>query len=343
MLGTDVKPIPSLSARHGVYVRDRLLDVGADPEEIFAAAGFTLPDDPNKHLPIPVATFAAVLEIAAESVGDPYFALHTAEHFHYESAGIMTLTILAAPTVGKALEVLHRYDKYVDGGVDIDLNPTTDGVAVNFRSLDVPANQYPQLNEYWPALTLQLVRTSTKARHKPLHVGFVHANTRDKQTPQAFFGTHIAYDQSANSIEFSSELLSLPQATAHPLLFGILSKALQSLFQQPAEQHGFSSAVMREIVKHPSMEHVSIETVAHGLSLSPRTLRRRLSAEGLSFNQTKRFIRERRARYLLTSTSMSLADVADELGYSETSAFSRAFRGWTGTSPQNYRRSYSSG
>ena len=80
-----------------------------------------------------------------------------------------------------------------------------------------------------------------------------------------------------------------------------------------------------------------MDTIAASMALSPRTLRRRLSEEGYSFQQVKNMARERRAKYYLSSTRLTLSEIAFELGYSELSAFSRAFRSRAGETPQAYR------
>jgi len=80
-----------------------------------------------------------------------------------------------------------------------------------------------------------------------------------------------------------------------------------------------------------------MEQIARSLALSPRTLRRRLSEEGYTFQEVKTQVREQRARHYLASTALSLSEIAFELGYSELSAFSRAFRSRVGETPQAYR------
>jgi AraC-like DNA-binding protein len=71
--------------------------------------------------------------------------------------------------------------------------------------------------------------------------------------------------------------------------------------------------------------------------MSPRTLQRRLASSGTSHRDLLDEIRRERARHLLSDRTLAIADVAGRLGFSETSAFFRAFRRWTGTSPQSYR------
>ena len=330
--------LPTLSARHAVYVRDRLIDQQADPEAIFALAGFRLPEDPEKHEPIPVAVFAHILEVCAQELNDPYFGLHIVRYFHFESSGIMTLTLLCASTVYEALQVLCRYEKFVDSGNDVVMNIGPDSFSLTFSLLDPTDSVKDQLNEYLLCLLLQLLRTSTGKSITPVKVSLRHSQTRDESELADFFGVRPCYDADHNRIIFENHILQYRQITAHHLLHGILAKALQSLFHYSGEPQDMLSVVCREILGHSSVDGLSVNSVAARLSMSPRSLRRRLAEEGHTFQDAKQHIRETRAKYFLTSTTLSLAEIAVELGYSENSAFSRAFKSWTGESPLEYRR-----
>ena len=81
----------------------------------------------------------------------------------------------------------------------------------------------------------------------------------------------------------------------------------------------------------------TVESIAESLQLSSRTLRRRLADEGLKLQDVKNEARAQRATFYLTQTQMPLSQVALEVGFSEMSAFSRAFRLWTGQTPQECR------
>jgi AraC-like DNA-binding protein len=88
-----------------------------------------------------------------------------------------------------------------------------------------------------------------------------------------------------------------------------------------------------------SLAHApAFEAVAAKLGLAPRTLHRRLRDEGTSFREIKAALRRELALARLERTRQSVADIAAELGYSEPSAFFRAFQGWTGEAPSAHRR-----
>jgi AraC-like DNA-binding protein len=85
-------------------------------------------------------------------------------------------------------------------------------------------------------------------------------------------------------------------------------------------------------------DDASLESIASQLELSPRTLRRRLAAEGVSFSTLVEQSRRDEALRLLRSSRLSVEDVARQLGYTNASTFVRAFHRWTGQTPKQYRR-----
>ena len=112
---------------------------------------------------------------------------------------------------------------------------------------------------------------------------------------------------------------------------------METYFSLGEHKNEFVSTVCRQIMLEDSLQNADSDTIAGRLSISPRTLRRRLADEGYTFQEAKSLARERRAKYLLANSSASLTEIAYELGYSELSAFSRAFRAWVGETPQAYR------
>ncbi len=329
--------LPTLSPRHVVYVKDYILRCDADPNSIFAEADWELSSDAEQHQPIPVANLSRIFEHAAEKLNDPDFGIHTAENFPYESSGLMTLAFLSAADLDQALKMLVRYDKYIDSGFEVTQTRDATTFTIKLLLLDPLRKDRKQLNEYVAALFTQLIRSATKKPLNPLGVQFEHDISKDSKPMDKFFSAPISFG-TENKLIYPLEMLNEKFVTAHYLMFDILSKALQSFFRAEADEQDMMNIVSREIIKHTSFESLSIDTVADELSMSSRTLRRKLAAEGHSFQDIKKAIRLSRARYFISSTSMTLGEISFELGYSEISAFSRAFRSWVGESPQSYRQ-----
>lgn len=151
------------------------------------------------------------------------------------------------------------------------------------------------------------------------------------------YTSDIRFNQSRNTVNYSQEALTLPFITANKLLHSLLINSLKTYVDEESN-HEFTDVVCREMMKMTFHEIPSIDKVASTLSVSTRTLRRRLMDEGITFQKVRQLALERRSKYLLRETRPSLAEIAYEMGYSEDSAFNRAFRGWTGCTPQLYRK-----
>lgn len=98
------------------------------------------------------------------------------------------------------------------------------------------------------------------------------------------------------------------------------------------------SAQLRLIINRDLIDTPSVEDIAERLGLHSQTLRRRLAQEGTTYNDIKTQCRRDTALYLLGKSSLSIEQIALRAGFSETSAFTRAFKGWTGVPPQSYRQ-----
>ena len=106
------------------------------------------------------------------------------------------------------------------------------------------------------------------------------------------------------------------------------------------EKDSILEKIQQEIL-YPHDKPPSFDLLARRLHMSPRTLRRHLNAEGISFKNLSNEIRKKKALELLTSTSMTIEKIATELGYQNVANFYHAFKLWTGTTPSNYRKTKS--
>ena len=95
---------------------------------------------------------------------------------------------------------------------------------------------------------------------------------------------------------------------------------------------------MRDRVRHNLVHMPELADVAADLDVHPQTLRRRLTAEGTTFKDIKNQLRRDTALYFLGKKSLSIEEIAHRAGFSESSAFIRAFKGWTGVTPYSYRK-----
>ena len=183
------------------------------------------------------------------------------------------------------------------------------------------------LTEY-PFASLALrARTATGGRFAPRAVRFAHAGTA-LPIYREVFGVRVAFDAGVDELELDAAMLELPLAASDPITSAALEARAAQLVATPAT--GFVERVRRAVdVADPAPGRV-----AKRLGISTRTLRRRLEQEGRSLRAIVDGVRRERADELLAA-GIAIKDIAFRLGFSEPSAFSRAYKRWTGGTPVN--------
>ncbi len=149
------------------------------------------------------------------------------------------------------------------------------------------------------------------------------------------------FSQTNNRVIFNKKFLSLPITQDSETLTSFLHNAPESLLTQFRSDESTSAHIKRLLLHRNGMnvelENMSFEDVASELHTTTHTVRRRLKEEGNSFQEIKDSIRREQALTLLDNNSLSLQHISEKLGFSETAAFNRAFKKWTGTTPGAYR------
>ena len=156
---------------------------------------------------------------------------------------------------------------------------------------------------------------------------------------QARFQAEIKYDQAENAIIFPAHYLEYPVIQSEETLKGFLKTAPYQLLVMVDDSSSLKNQVVALIGQNFSMAPPSAEKVAATLNMSLSTLRRRLLEEGTTFQKIKDECRKNSALKLMNSPQLSIHDVAEQMGFDETSAFFRSFKRWTGMTPGAYRQS----
>ncbi|PLW82414.1 AraC family transcriptional regulator [Kineobactrum sediminis] len=328
---------PSLSPRFVAYVRDYLLDHGITPEPVFRQCGIVSSRCEELDVGVPARQIASLLELAAQESGNPCMGLHMAQRYHYESASLLILAMLAAPSVADGIRCLCHYDRYVDTAIEINFDFSKSLAEFSYRVIIPEGVQVNQLNEYLQGFLVQALNTATRIPVPIKQVCFSHDDDQNAIALEAFFKAPVKFSCTENRLFFDRSYLQERFHTSHSLLHEILVNAMKTYFVSAQSGNGFVDILCREIIRCGADESATLEKIAERLAISPRTLRRRLSSEGRSFQEVKNLARAKRAKYYLRRTTMPLAEIAYELGFSELSAFSRAFRSWVGQAPQAYR------
>jgi AraC-like DNA-binding protein len=172
----------------------------------------------------------------------------------------------------------------------------------------------------------------------PLAVHFQHEPPLYSERYPQVFDCPVQFGRDVNALSFSLESLDAPQPHADDVLRAASENVADRLLQQREKEHATSHTVMALLRNERSWDNIDVAEIARHTRLDVGALRRRLRREGTTLTDLIDEARCRLAREFLRTTDKSMRALAEELGFSETSAFHRAFRRWTGTTPGEYRR-----
>lgn len=338
-MNKEIDLTPKLSPRFAIYLRDFLMDRNLDADALFSECGFEHIVESEYALPISVTTVLDLFDRAAELSGDSFLGFNLARQYHYESSALIILAMLAAPTVSESIKTLCVFDKYVDSAIKATYDFSGPESSYSVSLLGVDRQKTCQLSEYLTTFIVSTLNMATRKKMPVTAVYFGHQRSGDCPEIENFFGVPVFWGYDSNQVHFESSYLKEHLYTSNSLLYDILKNALKTYFVADLRPLGFVKTVCRELMRLKEVQSADLQAVAGALSISPRTLRRRLQDEGYSFQQVKKLAREQQAKYYLTNSNMSLSEIAFATGYTELSSFVRAFKNWTGKTPNEFRAS----
>jgi AraC-like DNA-binding protein len=293
-------------------------------------------EDPNTRVPETVAETA--WRLAATLTGDDALGIHVAETLPRGALDLIEYALRSSATLAAGFDRLARYGRLVSDRVAT----RTHGEAGRLLFLvhDAAATPlHPARTEFALAIALKLARESTGADITPVRVGFAHPAPDTITEHQRFFRGSVEFAAGSSSMSLSGSDAARPMRAADAALEGIIRRRLEhALAERDRARVGVTTAGVRHIlVERLGRADVTLDAVSVRLAVSRRTLTRRLADEHTSFRQLLDGVRREFALALLQDRTLTVADIAFFLHYSEPAAFHRAFRRWTGETPLSCR------
>ena len=290
--------------------------------------------DPDGRIPTPrVIEFVAA---AVAATGDPNLGLHMAERAELGSFDAPFFAMHASPTLGAAYERLSRYQRLFHDASKIELRIGATHATLRHR---LPGGILPARHgaEFLIASWVRAGRAVTGVEWAPLEVRFGHAAPADISHHERFFRGPLKFAMGENSFSLAAELLALPSTRADAGLAALLDRyAAERIARAPGS--GRLADRARTLIEAGLRSGgMSATSLARQLGMSVRSLNRLLAAEGTSYQSVLDALRHELAARQLSDPGSSVWEVAFQLGFSDLSAFYRAFRRWTGTTPAEFR------
>jgi AraC-like DNA-binding protein len=276
-------------------------------------------------------------ELAISLTADPAFGLHWCERLTGTTFNVVSDLIAHSATLRQALESVQQFHRLLSDRYSFELIERSDKVTIRVAPVSGESSKIERfIAEMQMTGFFRLIR-SFSADARPDRVSFEYAAPDYRgEYARVFEGTE-RFQQPFTEILFDRALMN----AASPYKDEDLHNAIRSIAERRVlrltQRTPFSVRVRELLAQQAPSTRADMQTVARQLGLSVRSLRRRLSAEGKTYSAVANEALAIVAQQLLRDTQRTIQETAYEMGFSDTSAFHRAFKHWTGTTPRAFR------
>ncbi|MBI5322994.1 MAG: AraC family transcriptional regulator [Bradyrhizobium sp.] len=329
--------MPSASGGISRLLTARLRAAGIAPAPLLAQAGLTMAQIEDRKARVTVHSQISYLELGAAALGDDLLGFHLGRDCELRELGLLYYVLASSETLADALNKAVRYSGIVNEGVRLRWRDGREA-GIGFHYVNVERRGDRQHIECWLTIIVRLARQLTNRRLIPGHVRVIHHGKKTPAELRSFLGCEIEFDAGVDEAVFSGDVLQMPVVGADMYLNDLLTRYCDEALTHRRDERVVTLRREIENAVVPLLPHgkASAVEIARRLGLSHRTLARRLAGEGLSFSRILHELKlDLATRYLREGFSVS--SIAWLLGYQEVSAFTHAFKRWTGKSPKQLR------
>jgi AraC-like DNA-binding protein len=311
---------------------------GGDLDRVFGRAGIDPEQLQHPTLSLPLPNYCRVLEEAARQTQCDNFGLRYGQQFQPQALGLLGYIGLCSATLEDALINFAQAFPFHQHSTLIQLVDQGDCYRFDYQVRHGAINERRQDAELTMGMAINLVRHVLGPDWAPRQVAFEHAKPQDWQEHREAFKADVRFSQHSNCVLIpKQDLAARAMPGSDPMLLMLIKDAIRQLGDSGTEVNLLDQA-RQAIIAILHLGEPALDEVAQTLGLSDWALQRKLRDYGLSFTQLVDQIRRDSAMSHLKQQNLSITQLASLLGYSETSAFSRAFKRWFGLSPKQWRR-----
>ena len=318
---------------------DLLRQFGADPDRVIASAGLdprSFDDDANR---VNLQRVGSLLRVCIDATGEPLFGLLLGARFELPMLGVLGYLVRNQPTVRAALRTFMLRMHLQDRGAVAGLKD--DGGRLAHVSYAVCTPQTPEtglIHGTAIMIGFRLMKALCGPDWRPVEVRIAQTVADDTRAYRRMFEAPVRFEAPLTELVFESRWLDRPIAGADPQLLQILNGLLATIESQ--SKMTLAERLRRVLRTAVLAGTANARSIADIFSLSERGLRRHLAREGVSLNELIAEVRLLVTQQLIEQTRLPFSEIAAALHYSDASALTRAFRGWTGMAPSDWRRQH---
>ena len=311
---------------------------GGDADSIFGRTNINTSDLDNPTNELNLIQFCQLFEESAKQTGYDNFGLKFGNAFKPKRLGAIGYAAISSPTLSAALRSMETYFPAHQQQSSFGLLADSDILWLSYRIIDPRITQRRQDAELSIGMFCNVFRHCLGENWAPLEVRFEHEAPDHPAEHEKLYNAPVRFGRRTNAIAFRRTDLDARMPTQDPYLYSVIEPFLKSRCELTSNPEDFAEVVRNQIKLNLGDMPPTLSEIANVLGLSGPSFQRRLKEHNLTFQDLLKAARQELALHYLKDPSIQLTEVAYLLGYSELSAFSRAFRAWAGMSPQRYRR-----
>ncbi len=309
-----------------------------EPGAIVGDSAMRMVEAADPYRQVDLLTIMSIFSKVVDATGRPDMGLQLGRSVELPQLGPFGHLYRNAPTVGAALVDFIHYAPVFQSQAHFALKRGKRRVSIEYASnhVEIPGWEYD--SEITVAYIIGICSNLLRRNVIPEEVHFDHMPVCSDTEYRRHLHVRPRFGQSINRVYFSLALMDEPVYGSDPTLYTVLRRHMRDLAEALPEEDNLIELICNNIRRGLGSDSVTLEHIASEVGIEPRTLQRRLGEHGTSFNMLFDQIRLDLARYYLEKTSLDMTEIGLEIGFAGASAFSRAFKRWTGTSPDAYRR-----
>jgi AraC-like DNA-binding protein len=245
--------------------------------------------------------------------------------------------LLRCPTLRSVLTEVDQYVTLVAPACGFRLEERPGTSLLHFSTTFPDPAITRVVTEMAMSFVLRIARHHISAVVRPSGIAFAFPEPAHAHVYREVFDCPVRFGAETTAIYFDTHLLDETQPFADEALRGLLKVRADELLKQARDSRGLANRVRYALEREPDLSNVSMARMAKRIGMSPSELRRRLREEHTSWTHALAEARREMALRKLRNPEIPIKQIADETGFSEPSAFHRAFRRWTGSTPARFR------
>ena len=331
------KAPPSIAATSTLAMIRTAEARGIQTADLLAKAGLTHEalEDPDARIPAP--TVLAIWNALRERSADPALQLAAPATLPFGAYRVIDYLVAASATVGDGIRRFVRFFGLIADAITLSIDQDSEGYCLCLRRAD--GNPVPPVYvDYVFAALVSRIRMRIKPDLQVRRVEFHQPEPPATAPYSDLFRAPVLFGADADRLYFSSGEWDAPTANADAALAQVLEEHARILAQRLLPTSSSFRAEVQQTIASAPAEGGSVADVARALHISVRTLQRKLVETGTTFREVSDRVRGQLAEGYLIDPTVSIAEVAFLLGFSDQSSFNRAFRRWTGESPGRWRQ-----